>query len=169
MLTSFSPRNLRIFENYPQMILEKYSALILTSNFENFREFLENPQKFSKPSFLRAVGTGGGGHLSTTPPYIFSKECENRGALEKALTRISFWQPAFVPFHISGSTEWVQPQYFILSYYPGTAKLLMANFRELFENPQEFSKLLPSFSPRSSRVFEDNLNLIFEASRCSHS
>ena len=44
-------------------------ALILTSNFENFREFPENPQKFSKLLFLRAAGIGG--QLSTTTsPYL---------------------------------------------------------------------------------------------------
>ena len=47
--------------------------------------------------------------------------------------------------------------------------MIMANFQELYENPQEFSKLLPSFLPRISRVFEDTLNLILKASRCSHS
>ena len=44
-----------------------------------------------------------------------------------------------------------------------------ANFRDFYENPREFSKLLPSFLPQSLKVFEDPLNIILVASRWSHS
>ena len=54
MLPSFSLSN---FENYPQKILSK--ILPSFSNFENFQENLENPQKFSKYFILRAVGIRG--------------------------------------------------------------------------------------------------------------
>ena len=46
---------------------------------------------------------------------------------------------------------------------------LRGNFREWYENPKEFSKLLPSFSPWNLRVFENTLTLILKPTRCSHS
>ena len=89
--------------------------------------------------------------MSTTPPHIFSKEWENRGALEKAPTPISLWQLVFVTFQISGSTEWVHPQYLIPSHDPVYYNHSKANFRELFENPQSFC---PHSRSQTLRNFE---------------
>ena len=63
----------------------------------------------------------------------------------------------------------MHPQYLILSYCPGIPNWVTANFRELFENPWGFSKLLPSFSPRILRIFENNPRKTLEPRCCSHS
>ena len=101
------------------MILEKYSALILTSNFS----------KFSVSSL--GCRNRGGGHLSTTPPYSISKECEKNRATEESRYTISFWQLVFLSFQISCLT-------FIPSHDPVHYNNSLANLRELFENPQSF-------------------------------
>ena len=63
MVPSFSPRNLRIFENYPQQILD---ANRCSHSHLKFREFSRISQESSKilkgnicSTFLRAVGVGG--------------------------------------------------------------------------------------------------------------
>ena len=40
---------------------------------------------------------------------------------------------------------------------------------QIFENPQEFSYLLPSYSPSISRIFREHPQQILEPRRCSHS
>ena len=66
MLPSFSPRNLRIFENYPRKIFKDDFALILV--FEP--RHCSNPRNFSKLSFLRGIAHS---ELDSTFSSIFSK------------------------------------------------------------------------------------------------
>ena len=94
MLPSFSPRNLRIFENHPQKILEHDLALILileprrcSHSHLKFREFSRISWESSK--FLKVIFSQGyrnrGGTWAQFSPHIFSQGCGNRGALKYSI------------------------------------------------------------------------------------
>ena len=132
MLPSFSPRNLRIFENYPRKIFKDDFALILV--FEP--RHCSNPRNFSKLSFLRGIAIGG--HLTMIlSPYLFSGMWKQGGPWVPN----SFWPPLGALHQNfqqnSVPTKLVHPQYLILSYDPVSIIFWKENFRELHENPRK--------------------------------
>ena len=81
------------FENFRELPSKDSRARYCPHSHLKFQEFSRISQESSKileVIFSQGCRNRGGGHLSTTPLHIFSKECENRGTLEKAPTQLVF-------------------------------------------------------------------------------
>ena len=81
------------FENFRELPSIDSRNIFCPHSQLKFREFLRISRESSKileVIFSQGCRNRGGGHLSTTPPHIFSKECENRGHLRKPLRPLVF-------------------------------------------------------------------------------
>ena len=102
----------------------------------------------------------------------FLRAVEPRGHLSKPPSPLVFANYYLYPFNIANKPMVVlnvHPQYLIPSYDPNHSDNTWANFREFYKNPQEFSKLLPSFSFSNFENFRGLPSPILEPRRCPHS
>ena len=135
--------------------------LVLASKFDNFRKLPSNDSRkifsphshlkfrdFSRISgdsskilkviFPQGCRNRGGGHLSTTPLHIFSKECENRGTLEKAPTQLVFGNQYFYPFKSLVQLYGCTPN---ICYLPMTLFTIIT-YRPIFQDYLRILKVL---------------------------
>ena len=121
---------LRIFENCPQKILRNILPSFSFSNFENFREYFDNPQKLSNLTFSRAVVTLRA-HEHNALPISFLRAVEI-GAQPIQFTFKQLVAESFQFFQqISSTTEFVHPHNLIPSYAPVSCELLKGQFSRI--------------------------------------